>query len=66
VFTARGFSIALPMAARSVPSSTVSVWKPKAAMRAATFSVKAIFVLPSMEIKSLFATSRTVIAIPPF
>ena len=42
-------SIALPMAARSVPSSTVSVWKPKAAMRFSTFSVKARSVPPSME-----------------
>ena len=43
-------SMAFPMANKSLPSSTVRVWKPKAAMRCSTFSVKAISVEPSMEI----------------
>ena len=43
-------SIALEIASISLPSSTVKVLKPKACIRCSTFSVKAMSVLPSMEI----------------
>ena len=63
VLSAFASSIALPIASKSLPSSTVIVWKPNASIRLFTSSVNAKSVLPSIVI--LLLSYKTINLLKP-